>query len=62
MARKLSLDIEVTLPPVGAEVLGDVHRARVRGAGDFGDLTHGIAPAQLQPSDTHPQIGQARSR
>jgi len=60
MAREFSLDIEVALPPVGAEVLGDVHRARVRGAGDFHDLTHGIAPAQLQPSDAHPQIGQAR--
>jgi hypothetical protein len=47
MARELSLDIEVALPPVGAEVLGDVHRARAGGAGDFGDLTRGIAPAQL---------------
>ena len=47
MVRELSLDIEVALPPVGGEVLGDVHRARVRGAGDFSDLTHGIAPAQL---------------
>jgi hypothetical protein len=32
----------------------------VRGAGDFHDLTHGIAPAQMQPSAAHPQIGQAR--
>jgi hypothetical protein len=43
VARERSLDIKVALPSVRAEVLGDVHRGRVRGSGDGDHLLDEIA-------------------
>jgi hypothetical protein len=53
-------DVAVALAATRAEVRGDVHRGRGRGAGDLDDLGDRVAAAQLQPPDAAPEIGKAR--